>query len=93
MPDERISMGQLVRSHAGRDSESVYLIIGFAGPATLLLADGRGRKAANPKRKNIRHISVLKSIDKGVAAKIARGDAVTDEEIRQAINAFVCTRE
>jgi hypothetical protein len=93
VPVERISIGQLVRSNTGRDSGHVYLIIGSAGPATLLLADGRGRRAAKPKRKNIRHISVLKSIDKGVAAKIARGEAATDEEIRQVIRDYVYTGE
>ncbi len=86
----RISVGQLVRSNAGRDSGHVYLVIGSVGPATLLLADGRGRGAAKPKRKNIRHISVLKSVDRGVAAKLAGGQT-TDEEIRQAIRAYVCT--
>jgi len=93
VPVERIAVGQLVRSNTGRDSGHVYLILGFVGPATLLLADGRGRSAAKPKRKNIRHISVLKSIDKGVAAKFASGEAATDEEIRQAIRAYVCTGE
>lgn len=91
MSVERISLGQLVRSNAGRDCGQVYLIVGFETPACLLLADGRGRKAAAPKKKNIRHISVLKSIDKGVAAKIASGAAVTDEEIRQAIRSCECT--
>jgi large subunit ribosomal protein L14e len=92
VPVARISVGQLVRSNAGRDSGHVYLVIGAVGPATLLLADGRGRRAARPKRKNIRHISVLKFIDKGVAAKVD-GRQATDEEIRQAIRAYVNTGE
>lgn len=93
MPVDRISLGQLVKSHAGRDSGHVYLVVGLKTPTMALVADGRDRKVAKPKKKNIRHISVLKSIDKGVAAKIASGLAVTDEEVRQAIHACVCTGE
>jgi ribosomal protein L14E/L6E/L27E len=93
VPVDRISLGQLVRSHAGRDRDHVYLVVGLKTPTMVLMADGRDRKVANPKKKNIRHISVLKSIDKGVAAKIASNLAVTDEEVRQAIHACVCTGE
>ncbi|MDR3564674.1 MAG: KOW domain-containing RNA-binding protein [Negativicutes bacterium] len=93
MPVEKISLGQLVRSKAGRDRGQVYLVVGFAEISLLLLANGRDRKVTKPKKKNIRHISVLKSIDKGVAAKIACDQAATDEEIRHAISAWINTGE
>ena len=80
-----ISMGQLVTSIAGRDETQVYLVVGIKNNKVLLLANGRERKMANPKGKNIRHVNVLKSIAKGVAAKLQSGMKITDEEIRQAI--------
>ncbi len=80
-----ISMGQLVTSIAGRDEMQVYLVIGIKDNNLLLLANGRDRKMANPKRKNIRHVNVLKSIAKGMAAKLQSGKKVTDEELRQTI--------
>ena len=80
-----ISMGQLVTSTAGRDEMQVYLVVGITNNQVLLLANGRERKMANPKRKNIRHVNVLKSIAKGAAEKLQSGVKVTDEEIRQAI--------
>ncbi len=80
-----ISMGQLVTSTAGRDEMQVYLVVGITNNQVLLLANGRERKMANPKRKNIRHVNVLKSIAKGAAEKLQSGIKVTDEEIRQAI--------
>jgi ribosomal protein L14E/L6E/L27E len=80
-----ISMGQLVTSIAGRDEMQVYLVVGITNNQVLLLANGRERKMANPKRKNIRHVNVLKSIAKGAAEKLQSGIKVTDEEIRQAI--------
>lgn len=93
MPVEKVSLGQLVKSNAGRDTGQIYLIVGILNPAAVWLADGRSRKAAKPKKKNIRHISVLGTIDNGVAAKIASGKMVTDEEIRQVVNTCMRTGE
>ena len=93
MPFERIVPGQLVRSTAGRDLDQVYLVVGFTPPALALLADGRSRKVARPKKKNVRHISVLRSIDEVVAAKLAGGMTVTDEEIRRAVGACISAGE
>lgn len=80
-----ISIGQLVTSVAGRDQQQVYLVVGIKDQTVLLLANGRDRKMANPKKKNIRHVNVLRSIAKGMAEKIQSGTKVTDEEIRQTI--------
>lgn len=80
-----ISMGQLVTSVAGRDQMQVYLVVGIKNNKILLLVNGRERKMANPKKKNIRHVNVLKSIAKGLAEKLQSGKKITDEEIRQAI--------
>lgn len=80
-----ISIGQLVTSVAGRDQMQVYLVVGIKNNKVLLLANGRDRKMATPKQKNIRHVNVLKSIAKGLTEKIQSGIKVTDEEIRQAI--------
>ncbi|MBP2655355.1 MAG: hypothetical protein H6Q73_2924 [Firmicutes bacterium] len=93
MPVDGIRLGQVVRSNAGRDKGNIYLVVGFSAPQEAWLADGRSRRAANPKRKNVRHISVLGLIDKGVAAKLAGGLKADDEDIRQAIKACVCTGE
>jgi ribosomal protein L14E/L6E/L27E len=78
-------MGQLVTSVAGRDQMQVYLVVGIKNNKILSLVNGRERKMANPKQKNIRHVNVLKSIAKGLAEKLQSGMKITDEEIRQAI--------
>lgn len=80
-----ISMGQLVTSVAGRDQMQVYLVVGIKNNKILSLVNGRERKMAKPKQKNIRHVNVLKSIAKGLAEKLQSGMKITDEEIRQAI--------
>ncbi|HMM19625.1 MAG TPA: KOW domain-containing RNA-binding protein [Selenomonadales bacterium] len=90
---ERIKVGQIVKSHAGHDAGRIYVVVGIPAPAVVLVADGRDRGVGKPKKKNIRHISVLDSLDKGVAAKVTSGNKVTDEDIRAAINAWIGTGE
>ncbi len=90
MPVDRIALGQAVRSLAGRDRGRLYLVVGFS-PPYVLVADGRDRGAGRPKKKNVRHVGVLKFVDEGVAAMIAGGGKTTDREIRAALKAAAGT--
>ncbi len=80
-----ITIGQLVTSTAGRDNGHVYMVVGIGKLPFVLLADGRERKIVKPKKKNIRHVNVLKSSATGVAEKLRSGNNITDEDIRQAL--------
>lgn len=79
-----ISLGQKVESITGRDAHKIYLVVAIKGKA-LFLADGRGRKLAQPKKKNIRHVKVYKWIAEAVADKLNCNQKITDEDIRLAI--------
>ncbi|BBB91382.1 MAG TPA: hypothetical protein PKA28_17270 [Methylomusa anaerophila] len=81
-----IVVGELVISSAGRDQGHLYVVIGRHKERDLLLADGRGRSIGNPKKKNVKHIKKFNSaIADRVAERIATGQKVTDEDIRQAL--------
>ncbi|WIW70074.1 MULTISPECIES: KOW domain-containing RNA-binding protein [Anaerosinus] len=79
-----ISLGQKVESITGRDANKIYLVVAIKGKE-VFLANGRERKLANPKKKNIRHVKVYKWIAEAVADKFASNKKVTDEDIRLAI--------
>lgn len=53
--------GMLAVSKAGRDRGSLYVIIKEAGE-DVYLADGRNRTISRPKRKNRKHIQIIKKI-------------------------------
>ena len=53
--------GMLAVSKAGRDRGSLYVIIEEAGEY-VYLADGRHRTISRPKRKNRKHIQIIKKI-------------------------------
>lgn len=84
MPDGTITLGHIVISSAGRDAGHAYVVVGGHKPQTLLVADGRGRKVASPKKKNVKHIT-RHSIASHVAETLNGGERVTDEAIRQAL--------
>ena len=84
MPDGNIHLGHIVISSAGRDAGHTYVVVGWHKPQTLLVADGRGRKIAGPKKKNVKHVT-RRSIANYVAQALNGGLRVTDEAIRQAL--------
>ncbi len=80
-------LGQAVESIAGRDTGAIYLVIGFQG-RYLLLSNGRERKVQNPKKKNIRHVRRRSQAFGAFAKKLYRGEIITDEDVRQHLNAL-----
>lgn len=74
----------IVRSLAGHDKGCVLLVLrtetGFA-----FVADGRHRRSAAPKRKNVKHLAYTAACTSPVAARILRGESVADSEIRKAL--------
>ena len=78
---------QIVRSLAGRDKGELFCVLDTDG-AYLLLADGKRRKTAAPKRKKAVHAASAGAFGHPVLEKLLRGDGVTDSEIRRALAAF-----
>ncbi len=54
-------IGMLAVSRAGHDSNKTYVIIGEDGEY-VYLADGRTRTVEKPKKKNRKHIQIIKKI-------------------------------
>ena len=86
-----LQVGQLVRSRAGRDLGSYYLIYRLDANKVWLV-DGRGRTAANPKAKNPRHLQRTNLVAAEFAAKLQTG-SLTPEDTRAAINALLADKE
>lgn len=82
-----LTPGQVVESIAGRDRGKHYLILRLVDERFCLVVNGRDRKVVNPKNKNRRHLLPLDMIETAVAARLDRGETVTDEEIDRALQA------
>ena len=82
---EGAQIGQLVRSSAGRDKGSFYLIYDLLDEAFVRVIDGDKKKITNPKRKNIKHLEIFPVRADNVAEKLVSGKPVTEKEISESI--------
>jgi len=75
----KLLKGSVVRAEAGRDKGSYFAVVD-AGEKYCFIADGKSRKLADPKRKNIKHIRVTDSM-------IDLND-ITDKKLRNTLKQF-----
>lgn len=53
----KLQKGSVVRADAGRDQGGIFVVVS-ADKGYCCIADGKSRKLASPKRKNVKHISL-----------------------------------
>ncbi|HEY3364589.1 MAG TPA: KOW domain-containing RNA-binding protein [Symbiobacteriaceae bacterium] len=88
MDQPGIRPGALVRSLAGRDQGTVYVVLRQLDGRRIAVCDGRRRPVARPKVKNRLHLTVLGWVDANLALRLERGDRVSDLEITKALEAL-----
>ena len=72
--------GQVVKSLKGHDAGE-YFVVTDAYEKYVLVANGKTRRIASPKKKNIKHISPSEE-------KLINLEAQTDKTLRRLINIF-----
>ena len=82
-------VGEVVRSVAGHDKGELFCIVGMQN-GHYLLANGKQRKLAAPKRKKPIHVFGLQPVafDHPAIEKLKQGEPVSDRELRRALAAF-----
>ena len=85
-------IGHFARSLAGHDKGEIFIILSEqAGIA--LVADGKGRSLETPKRKNKKHLQVIRhTVDVELHEKLESGHPVRNEDIKRAIKLY-CASE
>jgi len=81
-----IQKSDIVRSCAGRDKGKLLFVLNVDG-AYLFLADGKGRRLENPKRKKAMHVQFFAKSGGRTAEKLRSGDKVSNSELRRALAA------
>ena len=82
-----ISKSDIIESLAGRDKGNFFYVIDVEDNY-VLIADGKGRKLENPKRKKLKHVRRVSRTETRVAVKIQNGDKVLNSELRRDLAAF-----
>ena len=82
-----ISKSDIIESLAGRDKGKLFYVIDTEDNY-VLIADGKGRKLENPKRKKLKHVRRVSRTETRVATKILNGDKVLNSELRRDLATF-----
>ena len=82
-----ISKSDIVLSLAGRDKGKLFYVMDTE-ENFVILADGKGRKLENPKRKKLKHVRRVTRTETRVAMKILNGDKVLNSELRRDLATF-----
>ena len=82
-----ISKSDIVISLAGRDKDKLFYVV-ETEDNYVFLADGKGRKLENPKRKKLKHVRRVTRTETRVATKILNGDKVLNSELRRDLATF-----
>ena len=77
-----IVAGSLVYSAAGRDKGREFLVLSVDGNVCFV-ADGKLRKAENPKKKKLKHLMGTNKVSAQLIEVFQRGDSPTNSEIRK----------
>ncbi|MFA9376757.1 MAG: RNA-binding protein [Lachnotalea sp.] len=84
---ERFEVGMLATSKAGHDKNAIYVIIGNENEY-LYLVNGKNHLLENPKKKNIKHIQVIKHVDEDFQNKLTGNNKIQDEDIKRVIKLY-----
>lgn len=80
-------LGMLVSSKAGHDKKQLFVIIKVEDEYVYLV-DGKYKKLASPKKKNIKHVQPINYIDDELVSKLKGTNKVIDEDIKRAIKLY-----
>ncbi len=78
---------KLARSEAGHDKGKIYVIL-KEEEEYVYLADGRLKPAARPKKKNRKHIQIIKKIPEPVKELLCREIPPGDVELKRALELY-----
>lgn len=86
-------LGMLATSKMGHDKDTVYIIV-KEEERYVYVSDGKLKTIENPKKKNKKHIQIIKKeADDILREKLLNGQRIYNEEIRKAIGGFICQRQ
>lgn len=91
--DTAFQVGEIVKSTAGRDKGSYYLVIAQKAEKRIKVVDGIKRKFNNPKYKNSRHLESTGHISARFLQWSAGKKRVRSEDVRLIIKDYLSNEE
>jgi len=79
--------GKLAISRSGHDKGNIYVIVKEEGEF-VYVADGRLKMLENPKKKNKKHIQIIKKLPEEISELLSQNREYRNEEIKRAIKLY-----
>jgi len=83
---KELTIGQFVRSKAGRDKGRVFIIVEVIDDQYVIVADGDLRRIGNPKKKKVKHLSKFNAVSELVARRNKQNLTITNLMLRTEID-------
>ena len=93
MESEKITLGQIVHSKAGRDKGNFFIVVGMSGDEYVLISDGDIRKIENPKKKKVKHLVFHDMMARDIKAKIKANIKINNGDIKNSIRSLGLVKE
>ncbi|QXM07333.1 KOW domain-containing RNA-binding protein [Crassaminicella indica] len=78
-----ITVGQIVKSKAGRDKDRAFIVIGIVDEQYVLIADGDLRKIDKAKKKKVKHLQKYNIISNEVKKRIENDEKISNLFLRR----------
>lgn len=83
-----ITIGQVVKSKAGRDKGRVFLVHDITDDQYVFVVDGDLRKLDSPKKKKIKHLIVFNTVIPEFKEKVENSVKINNSYIRKILEPF-----
>lgn len=83
--DNKFNIGTVVLSKAGHDKDKLFVVIEVCDSDYVMIADGKTRTLAKPKRKKIKHLKPIGVELDDIAAQLSGNAEVYDKHIKSAL--------
>ena len=91
--DTAFKVGEIVKSTAGRDKDTYYLIIDIESKRKIKVVDGVKRKFNNPKYKNSRHLESTGQIAAEFLCWLKSKKRIRSEDVRSILKNYLSKAE
>ena len=82
------TLGRVVYSKTGRDRGHVFVIIRVLDNDFVMVADGKLRTVAKPKKKRNKHLKYTEYVLEDIKRLLETGRKILDSDIRKALEGF-----
>lgn len=83
-----ITVGQVVKSRAGRDKGNIFIVLEIIDDKHVLIVDGNTRRLDKPKKKKIKHLIVYNTVLSEFKEKIDGEIKINNAYVRKLLEPF-----